>query len=333
MSLLVPVLSLLSLYPKIIKGIKNEEDVEELQKDLDKLYNWAKENNMVFNGSKFQLMRYGSDENIKNDTLYFTGETNEIIETFDNLRDLGVILSDDGSFDDHIIKVGKKVRQKMGWVMRTFYSRRQDLMKTLYKSLIVPHVDYCSQLWMPIKSTSIQTIEKLQRDFFNRIPAIKELNYWDQLKSMKMISLQRRLERYRVIYTWKILEGIAPNCGINVKLEGGRVGRKCQIPKIQIQARKGVQSLREQSFQVNGPQLFNCLLSAVRNMTKCTVEEFKAKLDTFLEKVPDEPSMRGLVPAACTADARPSNSIMDQVRRIQLARWPEDQMARESQRG
>ena len=178
---------------KIIKGIKNEEDVEELQKDLDKLYNWAKENNMVFNGSKFQLMRYGSDENLKNDTLYFTGETNEIIERFDNLRDLGVILSDDGSFDDHIIKVGKKVRQKMGWVMRTFYSRRQDLMKTLYKPLIVPHVDYCSQLWMPIKSTSIQTIEKLQRDFFNRIPAIKELNYWDQLKSMKMISLQRRL--------------------------------------------------------------------------------------------------------------------------------------------
>ena len=101
------------------------------------------------------------------------------------------------------------------------------------------------------------------------------------------------------------------------------------IPKIQTQARKGVQGLREQSFQVNGPQLFNCLPATVRNMTKCTVEEFKAKLDTFLEKVPDEPSMRGLVPAACTADARPSNSILDQVRRIQLARWPEDQMARE----
>ena len=60
-------------------------------------------------------------------------------------------------------------------------------------------------------------------------------------------------------------------------------------------------------------------------MTKCTVEEFKAKLDTFLEKVPDEPSMRGLVPAAFTADARPSNSILDQVRRIQMARGPDGQ--------
>ena len=161
---------------KIKKGIRNESDVEELQEDLDKLYSWAKENNMVFNGTKFQLMRYGSDEEIKNDTNYFTGETTDIIERFENLRDLGVILSDDASFDDHILKVAKKVRQKIGWVMRTFYSRRQDLMKTLFKSLIVPHVDYCSQLWMPIKSTSIQTIEKLQKDFFNKIPVIRELN-------------------------------------------------------------------------------------------------------------------------------------------------------------
>ena len=161
---------------KIKKGIKDEKDVEELQVDLDKLYSWAKENNMVFNGSKFQLMRYGIDEDLKNDTTYFTEETTEIIERYENLRDLGVTLSDDASFDDHLTKVVKKTRQKMGWVMRTFYSRRQDLMKTLYKTLIVPNVDYCSQLWMPIKATSIQTIEKLQKRFFNRIPAIRELN-------------------------------------------------------------------------------------------------------------------------------------------------------------
>ena len=121
--------------------------------------------------------------------------------------------------------------------LRTFYSRRPDLMKTLYKSLIVPHVDYCSQLWMPTKSTEIQTIEKLQKDFLNRIPALREMNYWEQLKTMKMKSLQRRLERYRIIYTWKILEGIAPNCGIETKPEGGSLGRKCQVPPLKKKPR------------------------------------------------------------------------------------------------
>ena len=36
------------------------------------------------------------------------------------------------------------------------------------------------------------------------------------------------------------------------------------------------------------------------------------KLDKFLEKASNEPNVRGLVPRACTPEARPSNSIMDQ---------------------
>ena len=36
---------------KIKKGIKNEKDVEDLQRDLNILYKWAKKNNRTFNGS------------------------------------------------------------------------------------------------------------------------------------------------------------------------------------------------------------------------------------------------------------------------------------------
>ena len=38
-------------------------------------------------------------------------------------------------------------------------------------------------------------------------------------------------------------------------------------------------------------------------MTICGIENFKMKLDKFLESVPDEPNVRGLVPGACTAEA------------------------------
>ena len=274
---------------------------------------------MVFNGTKFQVIRYGHDKDIKDDTNYFTEDTNEIIEKFESLIDLGVILSDDATFDKHVENVVKKVRQKTGWVLRTFYSRRQDIMKTLFKSLVLPHVDYCSQLWMPSKTSQIEIIEKLQKDFFSRIPAIREFNYWDQLKCMKMLSLQRRHERYRIIYTWKVLEGLVPDCGVKKKQEGGRSGRKCEIPPINRKARKSIQTLREQTFQVNGPQLYNILPANVRNMTRCSIDEFKMKLDKFLEGIPDEPSVRGLTPGACTAEARASNSLLDQVRRVQMA--------------
>ena len=38
---------------RILRGVKNEEEVEDLQRDLEKLYQWQESNNMSFNGEKF----------------------------------------------------------------------------------------------------------------------------------------------------------------------------------------------------------------------------------------------------------------------------------------
>ena len=95
-------------------------------------------------------------ETIKNDTSYFTPEMEEVIERFTSLRDLVIILNEDGTFTDHIDHVCKKVRQKMGWILRTFSNRSNDFMKFTFNSLVQPHIDYCSQLWMPKKAGEME---------------------------------------------------------------------------------------------------------------------------------------------------------------------------------
>ena len=54
-----------------------------------------------------------------------------------------------------------------------------------------------------------------------------------------------------------------------------------------------IRTLQENSFQVHGPRLFNCLLAQLRNMTCCSVDEFKMQLDLVLAKIPDEPRVSG----------------------------------------
>ena len=157
---------------------------------------------MLFNGSKFQLIRYGNDEDLKNNTLYFTDNTEHIIERCSSLRDLGVILSDNGKFQDQIEKVSRKVRQKVGWICQSFYNRRTATMKHLWKTLIQCHIDYCSQLYLPGQAQGLHEIEKLFYNFTQRIPEVRELNYWSRLQSLQMYSQERRMERYRVIYMW-----------------------------------------------------------------------------------------------------------------------------------
>ena len=146
-------------------------------------------------------------------------------------------MSDTANFNEHIAKVCKTVNQKCAWILRTFICRNTYFMKTMWKTLVQPHIDYCSQLWMPVKTGDIEKIESLQKQFTKRIPEVRHLSYWDRLRKLKMLSQERRMERYRIIYTWKILEGKSPNCGILSK-NNERLGRMCDIPQIKVKSRK-----------------------------------------------------------------------------------------------
>ena len=124
-----------------------------------------------------------------------------------------------------------------------------------------------------------------------------------------MYSQERRAERYKMIYTWKVLEGLVPNCGISHTYSERR-GRECVVPP--LNGRQSVQSLREQSFQRAGPNLFNSLPRYLRDIRNKSTEEFKEKLDKFLTNLPDQPMIGDLIPQVCNQNtAKPSNSLKD----------------------
>ena len=126
----------------------------------------------------------------------------------------------------------------------------------------------------------MEKIEKVLRDFTRKIPSVKNLSYWERLQELRMNSENRRLERYKIIYVWKILENIVPNPGVMITNENWNDdnflrGRLCSIPKWKSKEKLD-------SFQVMGPRIFNTLPKVIRNMTKCGIEEFKSVLDMFL---------------------------------------------------
>ena len=134
-------------------------------------------------------------------------------------------MSQDASFTHHYSKIKSAARQMSGWALRTFTTREESCMVTLWKTLIRPKLEYCCQLWSPLTIHDITTIEAIQRTFTSRIYGIQHLNYWERLSHLKLCSLQRRRERYIAIYVWKILEGIVRNVGLqeNTNLRRGRL--------------------------------------------------------------------------------------------------------------
>lgn len=292
---------------RVLKSISSHEHCKQLQMDLDSIYKWQTNNNMLFNEDKFELLRYGRNEHIKEFTDY-QGPNQNIINEKSSVKDLGVTMSNNLTFTEHINKVCNKVKQLCGWILRTFKSRSMKVLKPLWVSLVQPHIDYCSQLWAPHKSTEIAKLEGLLRTYTNYIQEVKHLNFWARLNKLNMNSIQRRMERYRIIYSWKMIEDVVPNFGIQYYTRQ-RLGRFCRIPKINNSALCSIQTLKESSFTVKGPQLFNILPQHLRDLTNCSVLKFKTHLDTFLKLVPDEPRVSGYT-QMCQGQ---TNSLLHQV--------------------
>ena len=107
---------------RITRGIEDRNDTVILQDDLHRVYEWQETNNMQFNESKFQLLQYGSDKQLKEETHY-VGPEGQRITAKDCVRDLGILMTNDATFTDHIDKAVKAAKQKCGWILRTFATR------------------------------------------------------------------------------------------------------------------------------------------------------------------------------------------------------------------
>ena len=151
-------------------------------------------------------------------------------------------------------------------------------------------------LWAPYKICDMRRIEKIQASFTKwiKVEGGNNLDYWQRLQKFNLYSIQRRFERYRIIYVWKILHGMVVNPGVQFnENRGSRNGISCKIPKHTIRQ-------REESFLVKGPKLFNNLPKEIKefpikypNSQEQSIDAFKGELDKFLSKIPDEPNMGG----------------------------------------
>ena len=310
---------------RFLMPIAEEDDCRKMQDDLIGVYQWAADNNMSFNNKKFQLVSYSARsrdlENINlchklfNYPQYFDSCGN-IISSTQHVKDLGVLVSDDATFQTHIAGSVRTGTRYAGWVLRTFKTRSAVPMMKLFKSVVLPQLEYCCQLWSPLAVGTVRELEAVQRSYTSKIASLSHLNYWERLKALKLFSLERRRERYLIVYTYKIIQGIAPNFEnerFKIKLTTNeRRGRSITIPPLNTSATMGNRSLIDKSFPIRGPRLFNVLPARLRNF-EGSVDTFKRHLDKFLNEIPDQPCIPAYQQSA------PSNSIIDQLRVLTAA--------------
>ena len=285
-----------------------------MQNSLDKLYEWERNYNMKFNASKFKWLQVGPNDEIKNDYVYMSYDCDEPITPDETVRDLGIMMNNSGNYSDHISYIYKKCKKRIGWILRSFKNRSIQFMRFVWRTYIVPIINYSSQLYSPTKGGNLVKLESLLKSFSSKTDGIGHLSYWDRIQAMKLSSIGRRFERYKILYSHKIINKHIDNCGFfwEYNTTSGTTIRT-------INTTKCAAPLREQSFHNTGPRLFNVLPRHLRDDRTSTPAVWKGKLDEFLGDIPDLPVTSEAVPGLCDPyTAAASNSLLHWIPHLYL---------------
>ena len=292
---------------RLLKEIKNTEDITQLQNDLNASILWSKRNNMLLHTDKFEYVCHRSGNSKFLEQLPFTKEFFQYDTGSDNqlypihqVKDLGVVITEDLSWSPHINTMCDTARRKLSWILSVFNDRSKRIMLTLFKSLVRSILEYCCPLWDPTKIDDIIKIESVQRLFTSKISSVSHQDYCNRLKSLRLMSLQRRRERYSIIHIFKILNNQTPN-EINLQFHTTeRRGTRIKIPTVPKDAKQRHVTHYYTSFAIRASRLWNSIPAELTKLS--TLAKFKIELGKYLDTLPDNPP---------TQEVHSRNSLLD----------------------
>ena len=169
---------------KLYRNMSSNDNHPTLQHDLQQLEKWSEKWQLRFNLNKCKVMHLGRQNPRPNYTM---GRTT--LATTTSEKDLGVYVDTELTFEKHIETVVNQANRILGLIRRSYtYLDSQSLLK-LYTSLVRPTLEYANAAWTPILRRDQILLENVQRRASKLVPELRDRDYEDRLRTLKLPSL------------------------------------------------------------------------------------------------------------------------------------------------
>ena len=137
--------------------IENGSDCDLLQEDLTSASKWFKSWLVTLKTEECEVLHITR----KKDPIRYQYSLNNILlPEVDHHKHLGLWLE---SWDYHINSICAKANKVLGLIKRTFGFSNKTGIKTAFKALVIPILEYACPVWNPYLVKHIQAIEAIQR--------------------------------------------------------------------------------------------------------------------------------------------------------------------------
>lgn len=184
---------------KLCGTADNVADCQTIQTQLNHLFQWSQDWQMLFNKDKCKVIHLG-----RNNLMYDYHLGNDPLIKVDSEKDLGVYLHKSLTPSLHIAEAVKKANMKLGQLLRTVTYRDRTHFVKLYKQHVRCHLEYTVQAWSPWLKRDIDMLEAVQRRAVRCIHGLHG-SYEEKLRQIGLPSLFERRRRGDMIQTFKII--------------------------------------------------------------------------------------------------------------------------------
>jgi hypothetical protein len=236
----------------LYREINAFRDHTALQEDLRNLEEWASRWGMVFNATKCYIMTLAR----RPPSNFFYSLDNTVLKNVSTNPYLGVQFSNDLKWSAHINYLCKKANSTLGFLRRNLKRCPSSCRRNAYLALVRPLMEYSSTIWDPYQKQDIDRLERIQRnavrfisgDYRTTTPGFVT----GLLAKHKLPPLQDRRESLRLLFFFKVVEGLVPALPPD------------QFVTPQKQGRQIRSSQRSQHFVSNNP-----VENYIRNNDRC----------------------------------------------------------------